>query len=215
MRYCGKNRLWIVLCLGMVIGLGLVWLQPALADGEPYDPVFSIPGGVYNEPQTVTISCWKGWEINYTMDGTNPLSSESVLSGGQSVTLTISEHCDLKAVAVKGTFQSNVISQSYYLVPPGEVVGGVIVYSLAGGVYESDDGEMELTLSCEEGWKITYTTDGTCPVSNFDPPEPGRIAVKTYHNDPIGHGNSNPVTLTVSGITHVRAAIANDKNDFT
>ena len=87
---------------------------------------------------------------------------------------------------------SNVAEQTYTVIRPGTVQDGDVYFYPGGGTYE---GSQEVTLTCPEGWRICYTTDGSAPVD--------RMLI----SDPfIGVcSSSNSVTFTVSESATVRA----------
>ena len=75
-------------------------------------PVISPNGGIYYEPQTVTISCaTDGAVIHYTLDGTLPDGTSAVYSEP----LTISATTTVKAIAIVGEDASNVATATYTL----------------------------------------------------------------------------------------------------
>ncbi len=75
-------------------------------------PTFSPPAGVYNSPQTVTISsATTGATIRYTTNGSTPTSSSGTVYNGP---ITISTNINLQAIAYKsGIGNSPVISGTY------------------------------------------------------------------------------------------------------
>ena len=64
------------------------------------------------------------------------------------------------------------------------VTGGGVTFSVGGGTY---DGPLELTISCDPGWLICYTTDGSSPSES-----------NGLYFEPRGLGYSNPVELSIS-----------------
>ncbi len=73
-------------------------------------PAFSVPGGIYTTPQTVTLTAAAGCTIHYTIDGTTPTAESTVYTEP----LNISENTTVKAVAAdaKGTL-SGVATETY------------------------------------------------------------------------------------------------------
>jgi Uncharacterized protein conserved in bacteria len=75
-------------------------------------PVFSITGGTYSSPQTVTLSNNEpGSIIRYTTDGTEPSSTSPIYTGPIQVSAGI---ITIKAKTVKSTFvDSDTVTESY------------------------------------------------------------------------------------------------------
>ena len=81
-----------------------------------HTPYFTPSGGTYTGAQTVTISCsTSGATIYYTTNGSTPTTSSSKYTQP----ITVSESCTLKAIAVKGSDQSNVATASYVIKQQG------------------------------------------------------------------------------------------------
>ena len=81
-------------------------------DSSVETPVISPNGGIYYEPQTVTISCaTDGAVIHYTLDGTTPNGTSAVYSEP----LTINTTTTVKAIAIVGEDASNVATATYTL----------------------------------------------------------------------------------------------------
>lgn len=113
----------------------------------PKDPVFSIPGGVYFEPQSVALSAEAGTFIIYTVNGEDPdYTDDSNFTGTKydGTPLTISETTTIEAIAVneKGV-TSNVASATYTIVT---IQGGVTFDASAdkGTHTASDPGEDQI-----------------------------------------------------------------------
>lgn len=86
----------------------------------PKAPVFSIPEGVYFEPQSVALTAEEGTFIIYTLNGEDPdYTDDSNYTGIKydGTPLTISETTTIAAIAVdaKGT-TSNIVSATYTVV---------------------------------------------------------------------------------------------------
>lgn len=159
------NSSVIRLFLLSVAAAALTLLLPsaALADGPSVE--FSLPGGTYDEPVELTLTCEEGWTICYRTDGSEPikkdetdiLSPTAVLSpdglgNANPVHITVADSCTVKAVAYQktGTWVElgPVISQTYQITSSGSVIVGDIKYSLCGGTYY---GPVGITLSCAPG----------------------------------------------------------------
>lgn len=127
----------------------------------PEAPTFSPDGGTYTSAQTVTISSTtSGATIRYTTDGTTPTATTgTTLSNGG--TVSISESCTLKAVAVLSGTASSVTSGTYTINIPQVATP---TFSPAAGTYSA---AQSVTISCStSGATIYYTTDGTTPTTS-------------------------------------------------
>ena len=123
----------------------------------PKAPVFSIPEGVYFEPQTVAMSAEEGTFIIYTLNGEDPdYTDDSNYTGIKydGTPLTISETTTIAAIAVdaKGT-TSNIVSATYTVVT---IQGGVTFDASAdkGTHTSSDPGEDQVA---KEGVSVTVS----------------------------------------------------------
>lgn len=76
------------------------------------NPTFSINGGIFDAAQTVSLACaTTGASIYYTTDGSDPTSASTLYNGA----ITVSKSTELKAIAIKGSDKSQVVSQTYYI----------------------------------------------------------------------------------------------------
>lgn len=74
------------------------------------DPAFSVPGGAYLSNQSVELTCvTDGASIYYTLDGSDPDDTKTLYESAISVTETTT----IKAIAIKGADQSNIVSATY------------------------------------------------------------------------------------------------------
>ena len=74
-------------------------------------PVITPNGGMFAEPQTVTITAAEGCTIIYTTDGSEP----GVTAGSQyTAPFTVSEDCTVKAVAIDATGASSAIAEATF-----------------------------------------------------------------------------------------------------
>ncbi|GFP76124.1 chitobiase/beta-hexosaminidase C-terminal domain-containing protein [Clostridium fungisolvens] len=79
----------------------------------PSDPIVSVRSGIYNKPQTITLSdSTPGVKIYYTLDGSKPTTNSSVYKGA----ITISKTAVLKAIAVDTTGNTSYITTSFYII---------------------------------------------------------------------------------------------------
>jgi len=120
-------------------------------------PKFSVPGGTYYEPQTVSMSCEEGARILYT----KPAGQDPEYTDDENVTgiwydgnpLTISKTTTIKAMAVKDGKTSSIVSATYTIEElqtlslaqaqaadkgAAVIVEGVVVASAANGAVLSD-----------------------------------------------------------------------------
>ena len=113
----------------------------------PKNPVFSIPEGVYFEPQSVSLSAEEGTFIIYTLNGDTPdYTDDSNFTGIKydGTPLTISETTTIQAMAVneKGTV-SNIVSATYTIV----TIEGAVTFDATedkGTHTSSDPGEDQI-----------------------------------------------------------------------
>lgn len=121
------------------------------------EPEFSVPGGTYYEPQTVSMSCEEGARILYT----KPAGQDPEYTDDENVTgiwydgnpLTISKTTTIKAMAVKDGKTSSIVSATYTIEElqtlslaqaqaadkgAAVIVEGVVVASAANGAVLSD-----------------------------------------------------------------------------
>ena len=74
-------------------------------------PVITPNGGMFAEPQTVTITAAEGCTIIYTTDGSEP----GVTAGSQyTAPFTVSEDCTVKAVAIDATGASSAVAEATF-----------------------------------------------------------------------------------------------------
>ena len=81
--------------------------------GAPEAPTFSVAAGVFETAQSVSLSCTtEGAEIFYTLDGTDPTASSTKYTAA----ISISETTTIKAVAIKNSISSGIVSARYKIV---------------------------------------------------------------------------------------------------
>jgi hypothetical protein len=149
------------------------------AQSQAAAPSFSVAGGTYYGPQTVTLtSSTAGATIYYTTNSTTPTTSSTKYTGP--ITVSAAEVVEAIAVAA-GYAQSTVSSANYALTTAAPVL------SLPGGSYTS---AQTLTLSdTTPGASIYFTVDGSTPTTSS----------RLY---------TGPLTVSTSGILHA-IAVAN------
>lgn len=123
-------------------------------------PSIYLDGGTYTGNQSTTISCGTdGASIYYTLDGTNPSSSNGTLYSGA---ITIDHSCTLKAIGIKDGLTDSEIASATYTIK----VNTPSFTPTGGNLFQTTS----VTISCEtEDASIFYTTDGTNPTSGSTP----------------------------------------------
>jgi hypothetical protein len=119
-------------------------------------PVFSVAGGTYTAPQSVTITCsTAGAAIHFTIDGTTPSATSPTYSAAIAVTTTTT----IKAMAtLSGSTDSAVASATYTL------QAAAPVFSPVAGTYTTSQ-SVTLT-SATPGAAVHFTVDGTTPTAS-------------------------------------------------
>ncbi len=142
-------------------------------------PAFSIAGGTYNTPQSVSLSsATSGASIRYTTDGSNPSETVGNLYAGP---FTVSATETINAIAyAAGRTDSSISSATYTLMaaPP--------TFNPPAGTYGS---AQQVTISTiTPGTTIRYTTDGSNPTESSG----------TLYSGPVNVGS----TLTLRAIAY-------------
>jgi N-acetylneuraminic acid mutarotase len=178
----------------------------------PPAPTFSVPSGVYNQAQTVSVTdnSLDIYYIYYTTDGSDP----ALGSTGYSGPITVSSSETINAVAVITGFgvYTGSLTQFYGLpVGPGELVGpdasatytinlpqsATPTFSVPAGTYTS---AQSVTISdSTSGATIHYTTDGTTPTTS-----------STVYSGPIAVSTTETIqaVATATGYSQSAAATA-------
>ncbi len=131
-------------------------------------PAFSLAGGQYLTPQSLTISdAAAGAKIYYTTDGSAPTSSSTPYTGA----IAIVKNVTIRAAAVvSGNVESPYTSAEYAIKTAAPVISpGTGIYATPQSVTISDS---------TAGATIYYTTDGSRPTTSSTP-YTGAIAVTT------------------------------------
>ena len=120
-------------------------------------PAISPAPGIYNTPQSVTLSSLTtGSSIRYTIDGSTPTSSAGIL---YSSAIMVNTGTTIKAIAYKsGILDSGVASATYMLKCANPV------FSPGSGNFDRPQ-SVTLTYSTP-GSQIRYTTNGTTPTES-------------------------------------------------
>lgn len=123
------------------------------------DPVFSKQPGVMEFPFNLSITCTTPDAlIYYTLDGSDPDAGKIQYTGE----ITIEQMTTVKAIAIRGALQSNVVTASYFngivpVVPP-------VIFSHSSGIYKQKF-SLSMTSDVPQNW-IFYTIDGSTPTLN-------------------------------------------------
>ena len=119
-------------------------------------PTFSLPGGTYVGPQSVTLSdTTSGATIYYTTDGSTPTTASTAYTGSISVTRTTT----IRAMAAaSGMADSSVASATYTL------QAATPTFSPPGGTYVLP--QFVSISDASPGVTIYYTTDGSTPTTS-------------------------------------------------
>lgn len=126
-------------------------------------PTFSVSGGTYDSPRTLTMSSTTGGAvIHYTLNGTDPTEASATYSSA----LAINENTTVKAIAIHSEYGDSDIATAEYLIR-----AGVPQFSLDNSI--SYRGAQQLTLSSvTAGSTILYTLNGDEPGTSgltYDP----------------------------------------------
>ncbi len=124
-----------------VIGFRIVLGIPASEIQTVADPVISPAGGVFDEAQTITITCeTDGAQIYYTLDGSDPDQTSSLYT--QAFELT--ENTTVKARAYKDGWDASAVASADFVINiPGSAPEGFIL--VEGGTF--NNGTADVTLS--------------------------------------------------------------------
>jgi hypothetical protein len=161
------RRLYLYLVLALAASLVLLACpnDPPPDPGTVATPTFSIPGGLYNGPQTVAINCGTiGAQIRYTVDGSDPSPSHGTI---YVASINVNDDMTIKAIAYASDMEDSAIAEAVYdiditltKVPTPEFHRYTAI--LPSGVYTSTLTDIEL-YSTLGNPSFVYTTDGTVP----------------------------------------------------
>ncbi len=162
-----------------------VALSPAAA------PRFSLAGGTYNTPQSLTLTdTTAGAVIHYTTNGTAPTASSTVYSTPISIASTET----VEAAAIAPGFSLSPISSKAYTYNPLPQTASPS-FSLAGGHYTTPQ---LLTLTdSTAGASIYYTTNGTIPTTS-----------STLYTAPIAISTSETVIAVAASPAHTNSNLS-------
>jgi len=157
----------------------VIIINPPIAN-----PVFSPPGGYYNDPVDVTITAAPAdATIYYTLDGTIPSLSNGT---AYSDPISVNAYTQIKAIAIRANWpNSGVSTADYYF----RVASPVL--SVPSGAYDSPQSvSMSVTTP---GALIRYTTDGS---------DPSGVDGTLYDGTPVLISNTTQAT-TVKAIAYL------------
>ena len=151
-------------------------------------PTFSVAGGTYTTPQTVSLSdTTAGAVIYYTLDGSTPTGASASYSGP--ITVGVSE--TINAIAVVAEYSNSSVGSAVYTI--NLPVTATPTFSVAAGTYTT---VQTVTISdATAGAAIYYTLDGSTPG--------------------VGVGSSTLYTgsnITVGASTTIKAVAVNPPN---
>jgi Chitobiase/beta-hexosaminidase C-terminal domain/FG-GAP-like repeat len=146
----------------------------------PYPPAaspsFSLAGGIYNTPQSLTLTdTTNGATIYYTTNGTAPTTNSAKYTGP----ITIESTELVQAVAIATAYNLSPVSAKAYTYSPLPLAAAPY-FSLAGGHYATP--QMLTLTESTPGATVYYTTNGTLPTTG-----------STRYNGPINISTSETV----------------------
>jgi N-acetylneuraminic acid mutarotase len=162
-------------------------------------PTFSLGGGTFTTPQTVTLSTTtSSASINYTTDGSTPSDTAGTLYTGP---ITVSANTTIKAVAYASGLTDSAVSSATY-----KIQAIAPSFSLGGGTFSAPQ---TVTLSTTTpGASINYTTDGSAPSNTAGTLYTGPITVSANTTIKAVAYASDLTDSTISTATYKIQAIA-------
>ena len=120
-------------------------------------PTFSVEGGTYLAPQTVSISTTTpNATIYYTIDGTDPTLSSSVYS----TPIEVATSLTLKAMAVADNYSNSAIAEATYTITAPQPISDI--HNMPNNTYAC----MEGTVVMIDGRNV-YVQDGTAGIDLY------------------------------------------------
>ena len=156
-------------------------------------PIFSLAGGRYNTPQTVTISdATPGATIYYSTTGVFPATNWPVYTGP----ITVSSSETIWAIAMAYNYDQSYSTEATFTINPNLPQAATPTFSVAGGTYTTPQ---TVTISdATPGATIYYTTDGSMPTAS-----------STQYYTPITVSNSETLQAIAVADTYAYSSIAN------
>ncbi|HEX8698064.1 MAG TPA: chitobiase/beta-hexosaminidase C-terminal domain-containing protein, partial [Myxococcaceae bacterium] len=134
-----------------------------VTDTTPPTVAASPAGGLYNAPQSVTLTCGDGTgsgcaSIRYTTDGSTPTAASAQYTGP----LSISANTALKFIGIDNAGNVSAVRTENYVL---DTTAPTVAANPAGGTYTS---ARTVSLTCTDATgcaSIRYTTDGSTPTA--------------------------------------------------
>ncbi|MBQ8289121.1 MAG: glycoside hydrolase family 97 catalytic domain-containing protein [Clostridia bacterium] len=104
---------------------------------------------------TITVTAPAGATVKYTVDGSDPMTSTTVVACDGSITLT--ESCRLQVAITDGDGKGTLLSYQFNEIDP--------VYTFSSSM-DYEDGKTTVHLSVGDGATIHYTLDGSAPTTS-------------------------------------------------
>lgn len=121
----------LFILVAIITALVVMGCQTTTKVNKVAAPIFTPPGGVYDQPQTVSITCaTPGAEIRYTLDGSDPPANSYVYTGP----FTVEMGTVVKAMAFKAGYEDSKVVTAWYEQYYYGVVGRCLIEGGAGGV---------------------------------------------------------------------------------
>jgi hypothetical protein len=126
-------------------------------------PTFSVAGGTYATPQSVTIStATPGATVYYTTDGSTPTTSSTAYATSISLSVDPST-TTIKAIAFRTGFTNSGVASATYTIDSSVTPAATPTFNPVAGTYPA---AQDVTITCATaGATIHYTTDGSAPTA--------------------------------------------------
>ncbi len=131
-----------------------------------YPPVFSLPEGIYQTAQTVSINTSTtptGATVRYTTDGSTPTETSPVYSAP--IMIPLNTTMTIKAVAFLDNWVPSIVYEATYTVT-GQVILPDEVFTPPAGTYQSAQSITLDTNTTPSGATLRYTLDDSEPTEN-------------------------------------------------
>jgi len=191
-------------------GSGNVTLQAATLATPT--PTFSVGGGTYAAPQTVTISdANSAATIYYTTNGATPTTSSTKYTAA----LSVSSSETVDAIAVAGSSQSGVTSAMYIIGTAGSIVGSATAVQSATTINLTSQGTSDWAH-----WGQSSATDfdqlsGNSQISNITVVGSGSAAQFTDSIQEMSWTNGSPTVSATNSENGIWIAGVNNGFSFT
>jgi hypothetical protein len=129
-------------------------------EGVTATPVFNPDGGVYSQPQQVTITCGtEGAVIRYTTNGLDPTEDDPIIASGSSVLVSVDPPTTLKAKAWKSAWAESEVKTALYRMPVQDItIGtGTSSWNYPFSTYYEDARTQTIYLASEIGGAFRIT----------------------------------------------------------